>query len=122
MMYNKPEVRIVQDQQEEIKPADISQNERDMLLAKYGFKSAPTYIEPQPNSDPNAGLSFEEMCRREDQRLADERARKYQQMYGPKPITFDGNYHSNETYGSDSDSGLNFKITVVSDMPIPKNY
>ena len=44
-------------------------------------------------------------------------------MYGPKPITFGGNnYHSNETYGSDSDSGLNFKVTVVSDMPIPKNY
>jgi hypothetical protein len=120
-MY-KPEVRIIDQQQEEIKPVDISQYEKEMLLAKYGFKSQPSYTEPQP-VDPNAGLTFEEMCRREEQRLADERARKYQQMYGPKPITFGGNnYHSNETYGSDSDSGLNFKITVVSDMPIPKNY
>lgn len=120
MMYNKPEVRIIQDQQEEIKPADISQNERDMLLAKYGFKSQPTCIESQPQTD--NGLSFEEMCRREEQRLTDERVRKYQQMVGPKPITFDGNYYSNEQYGTETDSGFTFKVSVVSDMPIPKNY
>ena len=87
----RPEVRIIQDQQEEIKPADISQNERDMLLAKYGFKSHSTYTEPQPQQD--NGMSFEEMCMREEQRLADERARKYQQMMGPKPVTFGGNYY-----------------------------
>ena len=117
---NRPEVRIIQDQQEEIKPADISQNERDMLLAKYGFKSQPTYTEPQPQQD--NGMSFEEMCMREEQRLADERARKYQQMMGPKPVTFGGNYYSNEQYGTEPDSGFTFKVSVVSDMPIPKNY
>ena len=116
----KPTVTIIQDQQEEIKPADISQNERDMLLSKYGFKPQPTYTEPQPQQD--NGLSFEEMCRREDQRLADERARKYQQMMGPKPVTFGGNYYSNEDYGTEADSGFTFKVSVVSDMPIPKNY
>jgi hypothetical protein len=115
----RPEVRIIQDQQEEIKPADISQNERDMLLAKYGFKSQPTYTEPQQNDN---GLSFEEMCLREEQKLAEERMRKHQQMYGPKPITFDGNYYSNEQFGSEPDSGFTFKVSVVSDMPIPKNY
>ena len=108
----KPTVTIIQDQQEEIKPADISQNEIDMLLS--------TYTEPQPQQD--NGLSFEEMCRREDQRLADERARKYQQMMGPKPVTFGGNYYSNEDYGTEADSGFTFKVSVVSDMPIPKNY
>ena len=117
---NRPEVRIIQDQQEEIKSADISQNERDMLLAKYGFKSQPTYTEPQPKQD--NGLSFEEMCLREEQRLADERARKYQQMMGPKPVTFGGNYYSNEQYETEPDSGFTFKVSVVSDMPIPKNY
>ena len=116
-MYNKPEVRIIQDQQEEIKPADISQNERDMLLAKYGFKS-PTYTEPQQDN----GLTFEEMCNREEQRLSDERLRKYQQIMGPKPVTFGGNYYSNEQYGSEPDSGFTFKVSVVSDIPIPKNY
>lgn len=114
----RPEVRIIQDQQEEIKPADISQNERDMLLAKYGYKSQTTYIEPQQDN----GLTFEEMCLREEQRLADERARKYQQMMGPKPVTFGGNYYSNEEYGTETDSGFTFKVSVVSDMPIPKNY
>ena len=118
----KPEVRIIEPQQEEIKPANISQSEREMLLAKYGHRNTPvqqTYVEPQqPISHPGDELTFEEMCRREDQRLADERTIK-QQMRAPKPITFGGNnYHSNETYGSDSDSGLSFKVTIVSDMPI----
>ena len=119
----RPEVRIIDQQQEEIKPVDISQYEREMLLGKYGYKNPVSQTYTEAPIDPNDGLSFEEMCRREEQRLADEKSRRYQQMYGPKPITFGGNnYHSNETYGSDSDSGLNFKVTVVSDMPIPKNY
>ena len=62
------------------------------------------------------GLSFEEMCLREEQKLAEERMRKHQQMYGPKPITFDGNYYSNEQFGSEPDSGFTFKVSVVSDM------
>lgn len=113
----KPEVRIIEDQKEEIKPADISQNEREMLLAKYGYKQHPT---PQLTTDPNSEVSFEELCRREDQRLAEERMRKYQQSIGPKPVTFGGNYYSNEQYGTDADSGFTFKVSVVSDMPIPK--
>ena len=125
----KPEVRIVEPQQEEIKPADISQSEREMLLAKYGYRTPiqQTYTEPQPTVDPNTELTFEEMCRREEKQLSEEKARRQQQQQqqqrGPKPITFGGsNYYSNENYGSDSDSGLSFKVTVVSDMPIPKNY
>ena len=117
----RPEIRVIEDQREEIIPADISQNEREMLLAKYGFKSQPTYVENTIH-DTNSELSFEEMCRREDEKLAQERARKYQQMMGPKPITFGGNYYSNEQYGSETDSGFTFKVSVVSDMPIPKNY
>jgi hypothetical protein len=118
---NRPEVRIIDQQQEEITPANISNHEREMLLAKYGYKNNPQPYEIQP--DPNAELSFEELCRREEQKIADERYRRHQQMYGPKPITFgSNNYYSNETYGSESDSGLSFKVTVVSDMPIPKNY
>jgi len=41
---------------------------------------------------------------------------------GPKPVTFGGNYYSNEQYGTETDSGFTFKVSVVSDMPIPKNY
>jgi hypothetical protein len=116
----RPEVRIIQDQQEEIKPADISQNERDMLLAKYGYKPQTTYVEPTIPQD--SGMSFEEMCRREEERLYNERMRRHQERMGPKPITFDGNYYSNEEYGTEADSGFTFKVSVVSDMPIPKRY
>ena len=75
---NRPEIRIVQDQQEEIKPADISQNEAEMLLAKYGYKSnSQTYQEPQPQSfDPTRDLSYEEMCRLEDEKLRAETERQ----------------------------------------------
>ena len=34
---NRPEVRIIDQQSEEIKPADISQTEKEALLAKYGY-------------------------------------------------------------------------------------
>lgn len=114
----RPEVRIIEPQQEEIKPADISQYEKDMLLAKYGHKPQPIYQQPVNNNN----LSFEELCRQEEQKVAEEKYRRQQQLCGPKPITFGGNYHSNETYGSETQTGLNFKINVVSDMPIPKNY
>jgi hypothetical protein len=40
---------------------------------------------------------------------------------GPKPVTFSGNYYSNEDYGIEADSGFTFRVSVVSDMPIPKN-
>ena len=115
-------ISYVSDQQkEEIKPADISQNERDALLAKYGFKSTPTYTQPVA-SDPNAHLTFEEMCRREDERLAQERMRRHQQMMGPKPTTFGGQngYDSEVKYGTDDDTGFGFKIEIVTDMKIPK--
>ena len=115
---NRPEVRIIQDQQEEIKPAQISQNEEEMLLAKYGYKSN-SNISPQQTS--NNDLSFEEMIRLEEEK---NRQRLQEQMLkanSPKPYTFDGSYDSNTIYGTDTDSGYTFKVSVVSDMPIPKN-
>lgn len=115
----KPEVRIIDQQSEEIKPVDISQHEREMLLAKYGYTNQP---QPQYQPDPSQELSFEEMCQREEQKRKEENAKKMQKMYGPKPISFDGDYNSDISYGSDPDSGLGFKITIVSDMPIPKKY
>ena len=103
---NRPEVRIVQDQQEEIKPADISQNEAEMLLAKYGYASqAQSYQQPSQDN----GLSFEEMIRQEEQ---------MRKMNGPKPYTFGGNYDTDTVYGTDD--GFTFKVNIVSDMPLPK--
>jgi hypothetical protein len=116
---NRPEVRIVEFQKEEISPAHISQTEKEALLYKYGFSNLK---EPDSNSYEvrDNGLTFEEMCRAEEKRLADQRMREYQKRIGPKPITFGGEYYSNVNFEQDTDSGLSFKISIVSDMKLPK--
>lgn len=35
MNYRKPQVRVVQQQSEEVRPADVSDSEKEALLAKY---------------------------------------------------------------------------------------
>jgi hypothetical protein len=114
---NRPEVRIVQDQQEEIKPAEISQNEQEMLLAKYGYKSN-SNLSQEPTSN---NLSFEEMIRLEEEKNRQRLQEQMMKANSAKPYTFGGSYDSNTTYGTDTDSGYTFKVNVVSDMPIPKN-
>lgn len=107
---NRPEVRIIEDQKEEIKEVEISQYEREMLLGKYG------YIDPQPVKPQNDnGLTFDEMIRIEEQKQKEHLAKQN----GPKPIAFDGEYHSNTKYDSD-DLGFSYKISIVSNMEIPK--
>ena len=110
-------IRIIEDQQEEIKPADISQTEKEMLLAKYGYKNTLPESDVQ-NSTSN--LTFEEMCRLEENKLKSEQYERNKKMYGPKPITFDNsNYYSNENY--ETNDGVTFKVSIVSDMPLPPN-
>lgn len=117
----KPEVRIIEPQQEEIKPATISQNEKEMLLFKYGYKNE--YVEPSaPQSAPKNNYTFEELCKMEEDKINNENLRRKQKAMGAKPTSFDGGYDSETHYGTDSDSGFTFKVTIVSDMPIPKNY
>ncbi len=114
---NRPEVRIIQDQQEEIKPADISQNERDMILAKYGYTTPQTNYLEQPV---DSGLTFEEMIRQEELKNQQRLQEQFKKANGPKPYTFGGNYDTDTIYGTDGDSGFTFKVNIVSDMPIPK--
>lgn len=112
---NKPEVRIVQDQQEEIRPADISQNEAEMLLAKYGYVSQPqSYHQPAQDN----GLTFEEMVRQEELKNQQRLQEQMKKLNAPKPYTFGGNYDSDTIYGTDD--GFTFKVNIVSDMPLPK--
>jgi hypothetical protein len=116
---NRPEVRIIQDQQEEIKPADISQNERDMILARYGYPTQQTNYLEQPV---DSGLTFEEMIRQEELKNQQRLQEQLKKANGPKPYTFGGNYDTDTIYGTDGDSGFTFKVNIVSDMPIPKKY
>jgi hypothetical protein len=113
---NRPEVRIVSQQSEEIKPANISKSEEEALLAKYGYGSAPNSFssfkeEPVIESNP---LTFEEMVMREEQKKRDEEMRRKHNQHGPKPITFDGEYRTETTYGETD--GITFKINVVTNI------
>jgi len=121
---NRPEVRVVQNQQIETNDSpNIDSWEAEQLLRKYGYQSSSNNTNiPETNID--NGLSFEEMVAQEEMRLKNEKMKREQQMRGPKPISFDGRngYYSETTYGSDSDSGFSFKIEVTSDMNIPKKY
>jgi hypothetical protein len=126
---NRPEVRLVQDQQVSSNDnPNIDSWEAEQLLRKYGYQGTQHSSVPNQEEtilhDPNRGLTFEQMIAREEARKRDEEARRIQQMYGPKPISFDGRngYHAETRYGSDDDSGYGFKVEITSDMPIPKRY
>ena len=121
----RPEVRIVQGQEEQINDnPQIDGWEAEQLMRKYGYQntSYSTHEQPQPVEQP--GLTFEEMVRQAEEKEIYDRLRKEQEMKGPKPISFDGRngYHTQTTYETDSDSGFGFKIEITSDMKIPKNY
>jgi len=121
----KPEVRIIEPQQEEIKSVDASQSERDYLLAKYGYKQVlgPSYEEPAYN--PNQHLTFEEMVALEESKQRELRRKEIERRNAPRPYTFDAdrvNYH--ESKYSDLDingQSLGIQVQVVSDMPINNN-
>lgn len=114
---NRPEVRIISPQTEESRPANISKSEEEALLAKYGYGSTPnsysTYQEPTKN-DPNSGLTFEEMVKRDEEKRKEEILRRNHLQRGPKPITFEGDYTSETRYGSDD--GFSFKVNVVTNI------
>jgi hypothetical protein len=120
----RPEVRIVQDQDIKINNnPQIDNWEAEQLMRKYGYQNtqySSNQEAPLPSQD--NGLTFEQMIAQEEARIRDEKLRRQQQLNGPKPISFDGGngYHTETKYGSDDDSGYGFKIQITSDMPIPK--
>lgn len=120
---NKPEVRIIQSQEEITQPANIDSWEAEQLLRKYGQQPQQFTTRQEPIiQDPNASLSFEEMVAKQEAKIKEELERKKAQMYGPKPTTFSNNngYDSEIKYGTDDDTGFGFKIEIVTDMKIPK--
>lgn len=122
----RPEVRIVQGQEEQINNnPQIDSWEAEQLMRKYGYQNTSySSNEPMPESNPMNELTFEEMVKQAEEQEIYDRLRREQQMNGPKPISFDGRngYHTQTTYETDSDTGFGFKIQITSDMNIPKNY
>ena len=119
---NRPEVRIIQNQEEETKPANIDSWEAEQLLRKYGHQPQQFSTRPQQVELPQKGLTFEEMIAQEEQKRKDDEMKRRQSINGPKPTTFDGRggYDSETKYSSDEDTGFGFKIEITSDMKLPK--
>ena len=121
----RPEVRIIEPQQEETRVVDASQSERDYLLAKYGYKqiSEPSYQEEIHN--PNQHLTFEEMVALEESKMREMKRREMERRNGPRPYTFDGDrVNYSESKYSDLDingQNLGIQVQIVSDMPINNN-
>lgn len=121
----RPEVRIVQGQEEHINNnPQIDSWEAEQLMRKYGYQNTSYSSNEQPQPVEQPELTFEEMVRQAEEKEIYDRLRKEQQVNGPKPISFDGRngYHTQTTYETDSDTGFGFKIEITSDMNIPKNY
>ena len=54
----RPEIRIIQNQEEQIQPANIDSWEAEQLLRKYGHQPQQFSTREEPVSDPNMNLTF----------------------------------------------------------------
>lgn len=114
----RPDVRIVQAQQEEIRDAQIDSWEAEQLMRKYGYAAE----QQAPVTNDQSALTFEEMIAQEEARIRQEKLEAQRRRNSPRPVTFDGRngYNSETRYGSDEESGYGFKVQITSDMPLPK--
>lgn len=117
----KAEVRIIQDQQIETQPVEVTGYEAEQLLRKYTPNQK--FSTHQNQNIPVANeLTFEEMVAQEEAKNREAIDSQFKKDNAPRPITFNGNdgYDSEIRYKSD-DSGFGLKITVSTDMKLP-NY
>ncbi len=118
---NKPDIRIIQSQEETNNEVNINSWEAEQLLRKYGHKPEYSTIQQPPQQIDN-GLSFEEMVAKQEEIERLERNRQTQKYNSPSPITFNSNngYSSEVRYAADDDTGFGFKIEVSTDMILPR--
>jgi hypothetical protein len=118
-MFEKPQVRIIQDQSIE-STREITGSEAEEILRKYGYTQRFS-TRPEEMHHQQSALTFEEMVAQQEAKQREEEMRRKQRIQGPKPITFNGDngYDSEIIYGSD-DSGFGFKIEITTDMKLPK--
>lgn len=116
----RPEIRQIDNQRIE-NEREVTGWEAEEILRKYGHSVQGSTRGEQPVSISN-NLTFEDMVRQEEMKLESERERKKAKLYGPKPTTFGGQngYDSEVKWGQDDESGLGFKIEIVTDMKLPK--
>ena len=119
-MYSKPEVRIIQDQQIETKPQEVTSSEAANLLAKYGYSTHQTTS--TNNNSSNSGLTVQELYNQYDREMELQRQMELERRNRPKSVTFDNrNINYSSTDYRSLDDGFGIQVQVVSDMPINNN-
>lgn len=118
----RPEIRIIQNQEEQTQPANIDSWEAEQLLRKYGHQPQQFSTREEQIQPVEQGLTFEQMVAQNEAKIKEEEMRRKAQMNGPRPTTFDGSrgYDSEVKYSSDEDTGFGFKIEITTDMKIPR--
>lgn len=119
-MYNKPEVRVLQNQEVNSRPVEVTSSEAANLLAKYGYSNPQTSTHTHTNSD--GGLTAEDLYAQFDRELEIQRQRDFERRIAPKAITFDSrNINYSTTDYRNLDDGFGIQVQIVSDMPIYNN-
>jgi len=114
----KPQVKIIQQQEEINNNPNIDSYEAEQLLRKYSPEQTfSTRIEEIPI---NNGLTFEEMVKQQQAKENSEKVKLEQQKHLPKPKTFDGQGGYDSQIKYESEDGISFKIEITTDMKIPK--
>lgn len=118
---HRPEVRVIETQHEEVKPIEVSNWEKEQLLAKYGYINQPTHQPIHQGFNPTSDLSYQQMMEIEDRRYQEELHRRQQEiMNRPRTYTIDQDQvRYNETRWSNMDLGgqdFGIQVQIVSDM------
>jgi hypothetical protein len=120
----KPEVRIIEPQQEESKPVDASQSERDYLLFKYGYKSEPSKdVDVFNTNDPLQKMTADQFAELNDRNYYEMKKREHERRNRPRAFTFDNVNYSESKYSNFDLDGYNLgiQVQITSDMPINNN-
>lgn len=111
----RPIVNIAQQQSVESTEVNISNEERERLLSKYGhinINQEPTY---------NNNLSFEEMVQQDLKRAQNDAIIAQQNRNQPKPKSFNNINYSETKYSNlnlENGSSFEIKVQIQSDMKI----
>lgn len=114
----KPEVRVVEYQQEEIKDVEVSQSERDYLLSKYGYIQSKEIQNDSFAVQSQSNYTFEEMIEMEERKLKS--LKEERQKNNLRGYSFDNVSYSESKYTSLDLDGSNYgvQVQIMSDMPI----
>jgi len=102
---DKPEVKIIQNQEETVNDTNLDNWEVEQLLRKYGYNNTePIINQPQNN------LTFDELVLQNESKIKEEEKRRL--------MSNKSNFYSTTINQTDEDTGFSFKIEIVSDMKI----